>query len=193
SISAQTTAPPFALRSTGARRAIGKAATTPSQSRDSVVLAMLDICLKVLSWNLHGLAWPLSKDPGGRMDRISAKMRELSPEIALLQEVWFGSLVDRLTLALQPDWIPIRIERRSGGPRGGLLAFVSASAGWRARAAAEFHAFSASAPVWKVWEGDGLGGKGILTVELERGEQRICVVNTHLQSQYPGIDYADIR
>ena len=154
---------------------------------------MLDICLKVLSWNLHGLAWPLSKDPGGRMDRISAKMRELSPEIALLQEVWFGSLVDRLTLALQPDWIPIRIERRSGGPRGGLLAFVSASAGWRARAAAEFHAFSASAPVWKVWEGDGLGGKGILTVELERGEQRICVVNTHLQSQYPGSDYAEVR
>src|SRR5208282_6276627 len=84
SISAQTTAPPFALRSTGARRAIGKAATTPSQSRDSVLIAMRDICLKVLSWNLHGLAWPLSKDPGGRMDRVSAKVRELSPDVALL-------------------------------------------------------------------------------------------------------------
>ncbi len=151
------------------------------------------ICLKVLSWNLHGLAWPLSKDPGGRMDRVSAKMRELSPEVALLQEVWLGSQVDRLTLALQPDWIPICIKRRSGGPRGGLLAFVSASAGWRARAAPEFHAFAASAPAWKVWEGDGLGGKGILTVELERGEQRICAVNTHLQSQYPGSDYAEVR
>ena len=44
-----------------------------------------------------------------------------------------------------------------------------------------------------MWEGDGLGGKGILTVELERGEQRICAVNTHLQSQYPGIDYAEVR
>ncbi len=154
---------------------------------------MRDICLKVLSWNLHGLAWPLSKDPGGRMDRVSAKVRELSPDVALLQEVWLGSHVDRLTLALRPDWIPICVKRRSGGPSGGLLAFVSASAGWRARAAPEFHAFTASAPVWKVWEGDGLGGKGILTVDLERGEQRICAVNTHLQSQYPGIDYAHIR
>jgi endonuclease/exonuclease/phosphatase (EEP) superfamily protein YafD len=30
-------------------------------------------------------------------------------------------------------------------------------------------------------------------VEFERGEQRICAVNTHLQSQYPGIDYAGVR
>jgi hypothetical protein len=89
---------------------------------------MRDICLKVLSWNLHGLAWPLSKDPGGRMDRVSAKMRELSPEVALLQEVWIGSQVDRLTLALQPDWIPICIKRRSGGPRGGPHGFASHAA-----------------------------------------------------------------
>lgn len=154
---------------------------------------MRDICLKLLSWNLHGLPWPLSKDPGGRIDRVIAKVRELSPDVALLQEVWFGSLVDRLATALQPDWIPICVKGRIGGPRGGLLAFVSASARWRARAAPEFHAFAASAPAWKVWEGDGLGGKGILTVELERGEHRVCAVNTHLQSQYPGIGYAEVR
>ena len=155
--------------------------------------AMLDIRFKVLSWNLHGLAWPLSIDSGGRMDRVSAKIRELSPELVLLQEVWLGSLVDRLTRALKPDWIPICVNRRGGRPSGGLLAFVSASAGWRARTAPQFHAFVASAPVWKIWEGDGLGGKGVLTVELERDEQRICAVNTHLQSQYPGIDYAVVR
>jgi len=33
---------------------------------------MPEICITLLSWNLHGLAWPLSKDPGGRMDRVSA-------------------------------------------------------------------------------------------------------------------------
>jgi endonuclease/exonuclease/phosphatase family metal-dependent hydrolase len=154
---------------------------------------MRDICLKVLSWNLHGMAWPLSKDPGGRMDRVSAKMRELSPDVALFQEVWLRSQVDRLSLALRPDWIPVSIKRRGVGPRGGLLAFVSAAAGWRPRAAPRFHAFAKSAPAWRVWEGDGLGGKGILTVELERGEQSICAVNTHLQAQYRGIDFAEVR
>lgn len=154
---------------------------------------MREISLKVLSWNLHGLAWPLSKDPGGRMDRVSAKMRELSPQLALFQEVWLGSQVDRLAASLQPDWIPVGVKRRGRGPRGGLLALASAAAGWRVRSAPEFHAFAASAPVWKIWEGDGLGGKGILTFELECGEQRICAVNTHLQSQYSGVDYAKVR
>jgi endonuclease/exonuclease/phosphatase family metal-dependent hydrolase len=154
---------------------------------------MSEIRLKVLSWNLHGLAWPLSRDPGGRMDRVSAKVRDLSPDIVLLQEVWLGSHVDRLVLALQPDWTPIFVKRRSHFPRGGLLMFVRASTGWRTISAPEFHAFAASAPVWKIWEGDGLGGKGVLTVALERGEQRICAVNTHLQSQYSGSSYSEVR
>jgi endonuclease/exonuclease/phosphatase family metal-dependent hydrolase len=154
---------------------------------------MSEIQLKVLSWNVHGLAWPLSKNPGRRMDRVSAKVRELSPDIVLLQEVWLGSYVNRLVLALQPDRTPIFVKRRGGNPKGGLLMFVRTSAGWRATSAPEFHAFAASAPVWKIWEGDGLGGKGILTVELECGEQRICAVNTHLQSQYSGSNYSEVR
>jgi endonuclease/exonuclease/phosphatase family metal-dependent hydrolase len=154
---------------------------------------MRDICLKVLSWNLHGLAWPLSKDPGGRMDRVSAKVRELSPDIVLLQEVWLGSHADRLSKALRSDWTPISIKRRGGAPRGGLLTYVRAAAGWRALVTPEFHAFSVSAPMWKIWEGDGLGGKGVLAIELERGEQRFCAVNTHLQSQYSGSNYAEVR
>ncbi len=154
---------------------------------------MSQIQLKVLSWNLHGLAWPLSRNPSGRMDRVSAKVRELSPDIVMLQEVWLGSYVDRLVLALQPDWIPSCVKRRGGIPKGGLLMFVRASTGCRAISVPRFHAFAASAPLWKIWEGDGLGGKGALTVELECGEQRICAVNTHLQSQYSGSDYSEVR
>jgi endonuclease/exonuclease/phosphatase family metal-dependent hydrolase len=154
---------------------------------------MREIRLKVLSWNLHGLWWPLSKDPGGRMDRVSSKVRELSPDLVLLQEVWLGSYVDRLTLALHPDWIPIYIKRGRGGPKGGLLAFVNASDGWLPCSEPQFHAFAASAPVWKIWEGDGLGGKGVLAVELECGEQRLFAINTHLQSQYSGSNYAEVR
>jgi len=154
---------------------------------------MPDICLKLLSWNLHGLALPLSKDPIGRMNRVAAKVRELSPDVVLLQEVWMASHVERLVNGLRSDWIPASVKRRGGAPRGGLLTLVRESAGWCIRSAPEFRAFTASAPVWKIWEGDGLGGKGVLAVELERGEQRICALNTHLQSQYSGIDYAEVR
>ena len=154
---------------------------------------MREIYLKVLSWNLHGLAWPLSKDLAGRIDRVSAKVRELSPDVVLLQEVWLGSQVERLTTALESEWKPVWIKRRSRGPSGGLLAFIRASAGWKTVAAPEFYRFAASAPVWKIWEGDGLGGKGVLSVVLECGEKRICAINTHLQSQYSGANYAEVR
>ena len=130
---------------------------------------MSEIRLKVLSWNLHGLAWPLSKDPSGRMDRVSSKVRELGPDLILLQEVWLGSQVKRLSQALYPDWIPISVKRWSGGPNGGLLTFASASEGWRPSTPPQFRAFAASAPVWKIQEGDGLVGKGVLSVELELG------------------------
>ena len=46
--------------------------------------------LSVLSWNLHGLPWPLSKDPRGRLQRAGAKIRELAPDIVMLQEIWSG-------------------------------------------------------------------------------------------------------
>ncbi|MGH7924047.1 MAG: endonuclease/exonuclease/phosphatase family protein [Candidatus Binatus sp.] len=154
---------------------------------------MRDISLSVLSWNLHGLAWPLSRDPGGRMDRVAEKIHALAPEVVLLQEVWLGAHVSRLARILEPDWTPVCVSRRIGGPRGGLLAFVSAAAGWRVRGSPQFHAFATSAPAWKIWQGDGLGGKGVLTVQLERDDMRISAVDTHLQSQYSGVDYSAVR
>lgn len=147
----------------------------------------------ILCWNLHGLGWPLSEDPRGRFDRVAAKILELSPDIVLLQEVWLGSLAKRLSRALNPEWIPVCAPRRSGAPRGGLLTLVRAGAEWRVRHAPAFHRFAKSAPVWRVWEGDGLGGKGVLTVEVEHGEDRVYAVNTHLQSQYHPIDRAAVR
>jgi endonuclease/exonuclease/phosphatase family metal-dependent hydrolase len=154
---------------------------------------MPDICLKLLSWNLHGLAWPLSKDPVGRMNRVAAKVRELLPDVVLMQEVWTRSHMERLVDGLRSDWTPICINRRGGAPRGGLVTLTRTSKGWHARSGPQFHSFTASAPVWKIWEGDGLGGKGALAVELEHDGQHICAVNTHLQSQYSGSSYTEIR
>jgi endonuclease/exonuclease/phosphatase family metal-dependent hydrolase len=153
---------------------------------------MRDIYIAMISWNLHGLAWPISKDPAGRMDRAGAKIRELSPDVVLLQEVWRGSYVDRLARALRPDWSPVYVGRSIGGPKGGLVAFVRAD-GWAIRRAPDFRVYLSSAPAWKIWEGDGLGGKGVLIVDLERDGQRVLFVDTHLQSQYDASDYCAVR
>jgi endonuclease/exonuclease/phosphatase family metal-dependent hydrolase len=148
--------------------------------------------LHVVCWNLHGLPWPISKDPGGRIDRAGARIREASPDVVLLQEIWRGWQVERLARAL-PGWTPFCVRPSMGAPRGGLLGFLRAGGGWAQSAPPQFHQFTASAPVWKVWEGDGFGGKGILILEVQRGAQRAFVLNTHLQSQYPSSDYVQVR
>jgi len=149
--------------------------------------------LSVLSWNLHGLPWPLSKDPRGRIQRAGAKIRELAPDVILLQEIWSGWAIDSLSRALHPDWSALCNQGRLGGARGGLLALVRVARGWTVRGRPEFYPYDSSAPAWKIWEGDGLSGKGALIVSLERNGERVFAVNTHLQAQYPGADYLSVR
>ncbi len=149
--------------------------------------------LSVLCWNLHGLPWPISKDPRGRIQRASAKIRELAPDVILLQEIWSGWGVEILMRALHPEWKASCVPRRRGAPSGGLLALVRAASGWIVRGAPEFYRYDASAPAWKIWEGDGLSGKGALIVSLERDGERLFAVDTHLQSQYGGSDYFAVR
>ncbi len=110
----------------------------------------------------------------------------------LFQEVWRASDASLLVRAL-PGWIATYVRGSIGSPKGGLVAFVRASSGWLARGAPQFHAYASSAPAWKIWEGDGLGGKGVQILDLERGSQRVLFAHTHLQSQYPGDDYALVR
>ena len=56
-----------------------------------------------------------------------------------------------------------------------------------------FHGFSRSAPGWRVWEADGLSGKGMLSVRVGRGGRQVSLVNTHLQAEYNGNRYGDVR
>jgi endonuclease/exonuclease/phosphatase family metal-dependent hydrolase len=151
------------------------------------------IAVSILSWNLHGLPWPMSRDPGARMEQVAAKIRELSPEIVTLQEVWRDSEVERLVNALQPEWTPLYSIRALGAPRGGLVAMVRRSDGCRIPDAPDFERFHDSASAWKVWQGDGLGRKGLLTFQIQCAHSTISVIDTHLQSQYPGVDYHTIR
>ena len=152
-----------------------------------------NITLSVLSWNLHGLPWPLSRDPAGRMRQVAGKIRELSPQIILLQEVWLGSQVELLVRELQPQWTALYEPRAFNAPKGGLLAFVRQSKRCHMRGNARFRSFTSSAPLWRFWEGDGLGQKGILSLDLLCDNSTISVIDTHLQSQYSGLDYYSVR
>jgi endonuclease/exonuclease/phosphatase family metal-dependent hydrolase len=148
--------------------------------------------LSVMSMNVHGLPWPITRDPKGRMSAIGSEIERRKPDLVFLQEVWSSAMLGGITSHIQS---PYQLLFASGhvGPKGGLVIFLKEGDGWMVSQPPEFQAYRSSAPAWKVWQGDGLAGKGFLTVKLDGWGRQIFIVDTHLQSQYPGDDYTDIR
>jgi endonuclease/exonuclease/phosphatase family metal-dependent hydrolase len=129
-----------------------------------------------------------------RLRLIAAAVLAREPGVVLLQEVWRRS---------DAAWLEERFGREGyeavGVPLGGLLmrkagllAFVDTRAGWRADAA-RFHEFSAEASDWKVWEGDGLGDKGVQGFTVSCEGLAFDVLHTHLQAAYQEGGYAGVR
>jgi endonuclease/exonuclease/phosphatase family metal-dependent hydrolase len=153
--------------------------------------------IRLLSWNLHGP--PLAPRRAERFERVATEILSASaaPELVLLQEVWLRRDAERLRRRLAPTY-----DTLDGAPRtwplraGGLLAFLHRQAAWRpAPAPPRFVPFAVAAPLWRVWEGDALGLKGVQTIELQHAAsaQALVVLNTHLQAQYGPIRHEPPR
>jgi endonuclease/exonuclease/phosphatase family metal-dependent hydrolase len=151
-------------------------------------------CLRVLSWNVHAIPF-VSSHPTRRLRNVAAKIREQRPDVVLLQEVWAHAYVELLRRRLAGEY---RVTRAFGCgrpfPCGGLVVLVRVASGWVA-SRPTFVPFDAAAPWHRLAEWDGIAKKGMLLVRLERGEQSVGIVDTHLQSRYPqyGRTYSAIR
>jgi endonuclease/exonuclease/phosphatase family metal-dependent hydrolase len=145
--------------------------------------------LRLVSWNLHGT--PTSRRRIRRMRACAAELLRRRPDLILLQEVWRRDDARLLVHDLGEAWLPLDVPPGGLGRRGGLLAFASRSRRWRAES--HFEPFRSEAPAWKLWEGDGLGDKGIQRLDLEGPEGRLVVLNTHLQAAYRPGGYAEVR
>jgi endonuclease/exonuclease/phosphatase family metal-dependent hydrolase len=151
--------------------------------------------LDLLSWNVHGP--PLAPRRATRLNAVGLEIERRAPEIALLQEVWFGGDAAALARQLAP-----RYDVVDGAPRvrpvraGGLLAFVRRDSEWRvADRGVRFERYRTQAARWRVWEGDGLAAKGIQIIPLvhRAAGRSIVMAHTHLQAQYEPIRHARPR
>lgn len=140
--------------------------------------------MRAISWNVHGLPF-VSAEPEARMDAIAWRISGEKPDFVLLQEVWRESYLERIARGLGSDYACVRSTAvRFGWLRSGLAIFVRRHRGWRVEAST-FSAFRSSASRWRLHEGDGIAGKGYLVLRLARGSERLTLLDTHLQAQYP--------
>lgn len=150
--------------------------------------------IRLLSWNVHGLPAPITRHRALRLRRIAAQVDVQKPDVVALQEAWAGSLA--ILAAALPAWTPLYHRTRAGGAAGGLLVLVPNRGDWAADAATlRFRRYSHYAPRHRVWEADGLAGKGALFVCLEHrgGHRKLWLANTHLQSRYRANAYEQVR
>jgi endonuclease/exonuclease/phosphatase family metal-dependent hydrolase len=148
--------------------------------------------LTLVSWNLHGI--PFTQDPAARFRRVAERVRGLqpAPDLLLLQEVWDGALADQLALDLPGYGAAPELERGWLGQRpSGLMALARRDGPWRI-ADSVMHEFDAHAPWYRLWEGDGLGRKGVQQLRVAAGDDEVMLLHTHLQAMYGRPEYAPI-
>jgi len=176
--------------------------TAKFQSRSTQLEAKLQLSsgtmqLTLTTWNVHGLPypfdrhfWPFSRIPRYkvRIDAIATEVLTVSPDIALFQEVWKEGSAQRLCDRFkEAGYLTYRPPRGGFLLKGGLVTCVKSA--WHV-IDETFIEYRTSPPAAS---SDVRVHKGIQAVQLQQGDQRLTVVNTHLQSQYPPESYAKVR
>jgi len=146
-----------------------------------------DHTLRIATVNLWGIS-VLGFDWSDHIDeRFAAMAERLSTneeklDIVLLQEAW-KSEARRALLehagVIQNFPFRVDIAQQPGGAGLVILSRFPIEM-------AHFHRFQAQGQCLKIWEGDCIAGKGVLTVRLTLGNYPIWVGNTHLIACYTG-------
>jgi endonuclease/exonuclease/phosphatase family metal-dependent hydrolase len=147
--------------------------------------------LNIITWNLHGT--PTAAPTDERFTKVARTILERRPDFVLLQEVWFRGDADQLAAHLGTVYRKVDDDVLTqhffgwliGFRKSGLLVFRRADSAWAiAGDRSSFVPFKAAAAKWRVWEMDGLAGKGFQHLEIQSANRRLIVINTHLQSPY---------
>ncbi|MCG8591521.1 MAG: endonuclease/exonuclease/phosphatase family protein [Proteobacteria bacterium] len=135
--------------------------------------------LRMATLNVWALPEPFAVDVKQRMKALGARLPQLELDLLALQEVWTPDARERL-------------ERY--GRRAGLVHawHRDASLGGSGLLVLSRHPLSNVhfEPYWlrgqpeKLSQGEYLGRKGFVSLELESGEGRLTLVNTHLHARY---------
>jgi endonuclease/exonuclease/phosphatase family metal-dependent hydrolase len=140
--------------------------------------------IRLISWNLHGIPF-LARRRERMMTALMATL-ERRPDIVAFQEVWGDADARQISERADAELMrTVKVPGVYSSPPGGLVVLYR-DAVWQVLRH-EFRHYEAHGPAWRLWEGDGVAGKGIQHVRLLHRETRseFSLLNTHLQSQYP--------
>ena len=148
------------------------------------------VTLKLVTFNIQAL-WIVGKNRPARMRAIAEHLGPLDPDIVGFQECFVPADRELLISELKKK---TRLQHHQYYPSGNVGSGLLISSAFPIREA-WFHRYQAIAPAWKIWEGDGLAGKGmgLARIELPGAAGYFDLFDTHAQAGYGNADYKLVR
>lgn len=148
------------------------------------------VTLKMVTFNIQA-TWIVGTNRPARMRAIAEYLGPLDPDVVGFQECFVPADRDLLISEMKKK---TRLRYNQYYPSGNVGSGVLISSAYPIQEA-WFHRYEAIAPAWKVWEGDGMAGKGIglARLELPGGAGFVDFFDTHAQAGYGNADYKVIR
>ncbi len=147
------------------------------------------LTLRVVTYNIQAL-WVVGTNRPARMKAIAAKLVELDPDIAGLQEVFVKEDRDLLLSHLADS----RLKHFQYYPSGLVGSGLLIASAYPIKEVF-FHRYTAAGDWYKLWEGDWWAGKGVALarIELPDGNGWFDFYTTHAQADYGDPANVDVR
>ena len=146
--------------------------------------------IRVLTFNAWGV--PFRDRHDDLLQAVPAALADLEPDVILLQEIWFEEDAQLIAEAFAEVDYPFEVHRASDAP----LAFNSAGlmivSRWPLTRKRVVPFRAGSIPV-RPWHVDWFSGKGATLVDVEHPDGSLRVGTVHLQADYDGAVYQDVR
>ena len=146
--------------------------------------------IRVVTFNVWGV--PFRDRHDALWGEVAPTLAALQPDVVLLQEVWFENDARRVAAALAEVGLVHEVHHASSA----ALAFDSAglmiASRWPIHAE-RFRAFSAGRLPVRPWHVDWFSGKGVQSARIEHPTGSLRVGTVHLQADYDGVVYTDVR
>jgi sphingomyelin phosphodiesterase 2 len=148
------------------------------------------VTLKLVTFNIQA-TWIVGTNRPARMRAIAEYLGPLNPDVVGFQECFVPEDRDLLISEMKKR---TRLQYNQYYPSGNVGSGLLISSAHPIREA-WFHRYQAIAPAWKVWEGDGMAGKGmgLARIELPNGAGFVDFFDTHTQAGYGNPEYKTIR
>ena len=146
--------------------------------------------LRLVTFNAWGV--PFRDRHDDLLGEVAPVLERYAPDVVVLQEIWFEDDAERVAEDLRSIGLTHEVHHASDA----ILAYDSAGLMIASRwpiVHHDFHAFRAGRLPIRPWHVDWFSGKGVATATIDHPSGRFRIGTAHMQADYDGVVYTDVR